>query len=641
MSTGLTVMRIQPMHVGHQKIILQMLAQNDTAYVVVGSAQALDECNPFTYAERKSMIEAVFPEAVKAGRLVIIGVADIHNPPKWAVHVLSKVPQKIDTYYCGTGQDANLFAAHGVRICEINRAQLKVSATQVRQKMAMGDDTWHQEVPSQIHSIINTKIKGNKKMKRNEFSALYCDLYHLTMAQSMFDNNTHNKEEVYEMYIRQNPFGGSYLLTAGLGEVLQWLDDWHFTPQDIAYLKTQGFKDDFLTMLSTAKLTVDIDAFKEGEVVFPNEPILRVKGPAWQAVMIEAAILNIINAQSLIATKASRICRAAAADGHKRHILELGLRRAQDTQGFMSTRACFIGGVDATSNVEAARHYDIPVAGTMAHCFVMREESETEAFKKYLKSFPQKGSVLIDTYDTIKGVKKAIVASEETGISLHSVRLDSGDLSYLSKEVRAILDESGCTQTQIVASNDLDENSIQSLILEQKAPIDIFGVGTNLVTGGEQSALGGVYKLKRTGDRDVIKISELPIKTTISGATNVIRMIDKNGQYGGDVICDGKDNLIKGKQTNQAIISVNLTNEKCKVFEAGTDAYHPMIPVVRKGVVNAEHMNRSLRDIQESAFVNLGRLDETHKRLIAPHAYVAGIEKGLFKKRQEMCAARG
>lgn len=470
-------------------------------------------------------------------------------------------------------------------------------------------------------------------MKRNVFSPLFCDLYHLTMAQAMFDQGTHNKIETYEMFIRKTPFNGAYLLTAGLGEVLQWLNDWHYSDEEINYLKSLGFKDDFLKMLKESKLEIDMHAFKEGEIVFPNEPIVRVTGPAWQSVMIETGILNIINAQSLFATKASRIKQAACSDGKKRTLLEMGLRRAQDTQGFTPTRAAFIGGIDATSNVEAARYYNIPVSGTMAHCLVMREESEKEAFKNYMKSDPNRASVLIDTYNTIHGAKNAIAAAKETGIKLKSVRLDSGDLAYLSKEVRLLLDEAGLCDTKITASNDLDEYTIQSLILEQKAPIDIFGVGTMLATSYDQAALGGVYKLKKTEEKDVIKVSELSIKTTIPGATDVIRLIDEKGQYAGDIIYqNGKGFIIKDslKKDTQ---SIRIDTETCKTFIKGKKAYKPMVQVIKSGIINKEEMNKPLIEIRAYAEQNLARLDITHKRLKSPHTYIAGLEKGLFTKR--------
>ncbi len=471
-------------------------------------------------------------------------------------------------------------------------------------------------------------------MKRNEFTPLFCDFYHLTMAQSMFDDNTHNRTETFEMYIRKCPFEGSYLLTAGLGEVLEWLNDWHFSTEDIDYLRKQGFHEPFLKMLSEAKLAVDVNAFREGELVFPNEPIVQVTGPAWQVVLLEAAILNIINAQSLFATKASRIVRAACADGQKRDVLELGLRRAQDMQGFTPSRAAFIGGVTLTSNVEAAKHYNIPTGGTMAHCFVMRYEDEKEAFKRYIRSFPSKASVLIDTYDTLQGAKNAAEAAREAGVELKSVRLDSGDLAYLSKQVRQILDENGCATTKITASSDLDEYAIRSLVMEQHAPIDVFGVGTMLVTSFDQPALGGVYKLKQTGARDVIKVSELPIKTTIPGATDVLRFVDENNKYAGDVICKQGT-----RATPPQIVSVNPqtgTGRVLRADENGHTVYRPMISVVKNGVVDYNEMTRPLTEIQAYAAANLARLDDSHLRSVKPHTYVAGLEHGLFVTRQEM-----
>lgn len=474
-------------------------------------------------------------------------------------------------------------------------------------------------------------------MIKNKFSPLYCDFYHLTMAQAMFDQKTHNKTETYEMYIRSNPFSGSYLLTAGLGEVLEWLHDWHYEKEDLDYLREQGFKEKFLEMLQNSRLKISMDAFREGDIVFPNEPIVRVKGPAWQAIMVEAGILNIINAQSLFATKASRIVHVAHSDGKDRTLLDMGLRRAQDTQGFAPTRAAFIAGFNMTSNVEAGRHYRIPVSGTMAHCFIMRESSEKEAFKHYIQSFPQQASVLLDTYDTIEGVQLAIEASKETGIPLKSVRLDSGDLAYLSKQVRQILDTNNCQQTKITASNDLDEYTIQSLLLEQNAPIDIFGVGTKLVTSYDQPALGGVYKLKKTGNRDVIKVSELSVKTTIPGATEVIRVLnEKENKYAGDIICPVGHAFVKNGSLEKDIVSVDLENEKAKLFLKGEKVLRPMISVIQDGKVNLEEMNRPLIDIQQEAKQNLSRLDETHLRIKSPHRYVAGVEQSLFTKRQKL-----
>ena len=473
-------------------------------------------------------------------------------------------------------------------------------------------------------------------MNRNQFTPLFCDLYHLTMAQAMFDEGTHNKIETYEMFIRKTPFQGSYLIAAGLGEVLEWINNWHFSDEDIEYLKSQGFKKEFLDMIKTTPLSINMEAFREGEIVFPNEPIVRVTGPAWQAVMIETGILNIINAQSLFATKASRIKEAASSDGKNRTVLEMGLRRAQDTQGFTPTRASYIGGIDATSNVEAGKYYNIPVAGTMAHCFIMRHKNEVDAFKSYMRAFPTQASLLIDTYDTIQGAKNAVQAAKETGIPLKSVRLDSGDLAYLSKEVRKILDKNGCQETKITVSNDLDEYTIQSLLLEQKAPIDIFGVGTMLATSYEQPALGGVYKLKQTEEGAVIKVSENKIKTTIPGATDVIRIVDETGQYMGDIIHEQGRRYLNKQSLNQNLTSIEINKETNRLFKKGTKAYRPMIPVIQNGIINQTEMRRPLKEIRQYAFNNLKRLDKTHKRLKSSHTYVAGLEKKLFITRNKL-----
>lgn len=478
-------------------------------------------------------------------------------------------------------------------------------------------------------------------MKRNEFTPLFCDLYHLTMAQAMFNEGTHNRQETYEMYIRKAPFEGSYLITAGLGEVVQWLDKWKFEPEHLDYLRSieePKFSEDFLKMLKDTKLNISMEAMPEGEVVFPNQPIVRVTGPAWQAMIVEAGVLNLINSQSLIATKASRICMAAQSDKHKRRVLELGLRRAQDTQGFSATRAAFIGGVDATSNVEAGFHYNIPVAGTMAHCFIMRELDEVDAFKSYMKTFPKSASVLVDTYDTLEGTKNAIKAAKELDIPLQSVRLDSGDLGYLSKEVRKLLDENNCKTTKIVVSNDLDEYTIKSLIQEQNAPIDVFGVGTMLVTAYDQPALGGVYKLKQTGERPVIKLSENPIKTTIPGATDVVRILDDKGMYKGDIICDRDANLVKDGKLTRGVISVNLANQYMKVFEEGTKAYKPLVAAIINGKVNPKVRDRDIKDIREQTLKSLSCLDASHLRLKSPHIYVAGVDHKLYEKRQTLKA---
>lgn len=642
MSTALSVMRLQPLHKGHQKIIDAMLAENNHAYLFIGSANAQDEKNIFSFEQRKSMVEKLYQQEIQKGTLTVLPINDIHNPPKWVEHIMAQIQgDKPTRYYCGSGQDGALFAQKGFEIRSFDRNELNISATMIRDKISNNDSSWENDVPQEIIPFIQkNNFNGDKKtMDYNKFSPLFCDLYHLTMAQAMFDEGTHERNETYEMFIRKTPFEGSYLISAGLGEVLQWLDGWKFDKEHIQYLRSleePKFSEDFLEMLQNSKLQISMDAIPEGEAIFPNEPIARVTGPAWQATIIEAGILNIINSQSLIATKASRITLASGYDGKKRSVLELGLRRAQAMQGFTPTRAAYIGGIDATSNVEAGYHYGIPVAGTMAHCFIMRDIDELSAFKKYLKAFPSNGSVLIDTYDTIEGVRNAIKASDETGIPLKSVRLDSGDLAFLSKEVRKILDNSRCNQTKIVASNDLDEKTIKSLLIDQKAPIDIFGVGTMLVTAYDQPALGGVYKIKETGGRDVIKISENAIKTTIPGATDVIRIIDENGRFNGDIIIKKGDDFLQNGELTRDIVSINLNNDNPKIFRQGMKAYRPLSSAIVKGRVNPLIRDRKLTAIREQTFQTLSRLDPSHLRFEKPHIYVAGLEKGLYEQRHNM-----
>ena len=470
-----------------------------------------------------------------------------------------------------------------------------------------------------------------------------CDFYHLTMAQTLFLDGEHNKPETFEMYIRRNPFKGGYTVAAGLGPVLEWIKNWGYTDQQIQFLREQKtptgkpmFKAEFIDMLKNTPLQVNIDAIPEGEVFFPNEPVARVTGPAWQCSMVETAFLNGINAASLIATKAARI--VTAADG--RNVMEFGLRRAQDRQGMMPTRAAAVGGILTTSNVDAAMRYGIKAVGTHAHSFVMHYKDEVEAFKAWLKHNPENATLLIDTYDTIQGAKNAVAAAKQTGVALGGVRLDSGDLVYLSKKVRKILDAGGFKNAKIVASNDLDERIVQSLI-RQGAKIDIFGIGTNLVTAADQPALGGVYKVKVTDGRDCIKVSEDAIKTTIPGATEVVRMLEdtKVRKFAGDVIVDVNNKLKAKGRLKEKLVSVNLANEKEKVFPVGTPYYKPLVQVVRNGKVLGDMDIRPVQEIAKATKVNLAALDAAHKRFDEAHIYVAGLEKELFNRRKDMIKA--
>jgi len=459
----------------------------------------------------------------------------------------------------------------------------------------------------------------------------WCDFYHLTMAQTLFLDGQADVPSTFEMFIRQNPFDGGYTIAAGQGLVLQWLSNWGYASEKIAAIERMGmFQPEFLEFIRTQPLQVTIDALPEGEVFFPNEPIVRVSGPAWQVSIIETAFLNAINCHSMIATKAARIKNSAQDFAGYKDVMEFGYRRSQSAFGLISTRAAAIGGIIVTSNVDAAIEYGLPCKGTHAHSFVMHYDTELQAFEKWLYHNPNNATVLVDTYDTLQGVKNAILASKNTGVKLTGIRLDSGDLAYLSIEARKLLDKAGMQHTKIVASNDLDEYAIESL-QSQGACIDVYGIGTKLVTPG---ALGGVYKVKSVNGVDRIKISGDAIKTTIPGATETIRIVDENGKFGGDVITPVGFITEDSGTLPKPVVSVNPENSMPKTFVTGTKFYKPMKRVAENGVVTSD--TRPIVEIGRETTINLERLDRSHKRLLNPHAYVAGIEKGLFMRRMDM-----
>ncbi len=472
----------------------------------------------------------------------------------------------------------------------------------------------------------------------------YCDLYHLTMAQAWFLDGKHEDPKTSEAFFRRCPFKGGYLISAGLGEFLQWAEKWEVKQEDVDYLATlKGasgqplFKKEFLDYINGQKLRVNMQAVPDGEIVFPNEPVLSVSGPNWQVDMVEAAFLNIFNAQSLIATKAARIVQAACADGVERPVLEFGLRRAQDMGCYLPTRAAYIGGCVGTSNVAAAQYYDIPVKGTMAHSFVMSYENELEAFKAYLRGAEGNTTLLIDTYDTREGAKNAVRASRETGVPLAGVRIDSGDLAYWSHEVRRIMDDAGMPQVKLVASNDLDEHLIENLVMVQKADYDIYAAGTKLVTAYDMPALGGVFKTKSYNGVPKIKIAEG--KTTIPGATNVVRLV-RGGRYEGDVIMPAADEVVRNGCLHENIISFNVNNLNGKKmgFQQGEEAFVLLKPVMAGGRLVSGDKNRSLDDIRKAVKENLSKLDPAYKRLVNPHIYGVGLKQDLYSQQKNMVA---
>lgn len=450
------------------------------------------------------------------------------------------------------------------------------------------------------------------------FSASYTDLYQLTMAQVYFRTKSESTA-VFDYYYRRNPFDGGYAIFAGLQNILEILENLRFTTEDIEYLKTHSFEPDFLEYLKDFRFQGSIYSSSEGDVVFPNRPILQVKGNIMEVQIVETVLLNILNFQTLIATKASRIRHSAG----NRLLLDMGLRRAHATGGYFATRAAAIGGFNSTSNVKAAKDFNIPASGTMAHSFIQSYQDELQAFRDFGKIRTKNCVLLVDTYNTLKsGIPNAIIVAKEMesrGDKLYGVRLDSGDLAYLAKEVRKMLDDAGLKYVKIVASNQLDEYVIKSLN-EQNAPIDIFGVGTNLVTGQPDAALGGVYKLAEYNGLPRMKLSENIIKVSLPSKKQVYRMIDSDGMfYGADAIglsSEGKVlKMIDPFDPSKSLVLDKFQHEVLlkKVMDGGKK----IMP------------NQDVFEISEYSKNRLALLPEEYKRFENPHNYKIGISEKL------------
>ncbi|MFK7676416.1 nicotinate phosphoribosyltransferase [Priestia megaterium] len=410
--------------------------------------------------------------------------------------------------------------------------------------------------------------------------ALHTDLYQINMAEAYWEDNIHTKKAVFELYFRKLPFGNGYAIFAGLERVIEYLQSFHFSESDLDYLKDLGYQEDYINFLQTVRFTGTVCAMKEGEVVFGNEPILRIEAPLIEAQLIETALLNIVNYQTLIATKASRIKQVAG----DQPVSEFGSRRAHEFDAALwGTRAAYIGGFSSTSNVRAGKRFGLPVSGTHAHSFVQAYGDEHTAFHKYAKR--NKNCVfLVDTYDTLKsGVPTAIKVANELGNTMNfaGIRLDSGDLAYLSKEARKLLDQAGFVDTKIYASNDLDEYTIMNLNA-QGAKIDVYGIGTKAITAFDQPALGAVYKLVSIEDdngkmTDTIKISASPEKVTTPGLKRVYRII----------------NNLTNKSEGDYIALANEQPEK----EAKLHMFHPVHTYIGKFVTNF-----TVKDLHEVIF---------------------------------------
>jgi nicotinate phosphoribosyltransferase len=454
---------------------------------------------------------------------------------------------------------------------------------------------------------------------------LHTDLYQINMTETYWRDGIHNKRAVFELFFRKLPFGNGYAVFAGLEKVIQFIQDFRFTDEDLKYLKDEvGYKDDFLAFLKDLRFTGTIRSMREGELVFGNEPIIRVDAPLGEAQLIETALLNIVNYQTLIATKASRIKQIVGNEV----AMEFGSRRAQEMDAAIwGTRATYLAGFDATSNVRAGKLFGIPVAGTHAHSMVQAYKDEYTAFHKYAAT--HKDCVfLVDTYDTLRlGVPNAIKVAKELGdkINFIGIRIDSGDLAYLSKEARKMLDEAGYKNAKIFASSDLDEYTIVNL-KAQGAQIDSWGIGTKLITAYDQPALGAVYKIVAIESEnwkmeDTIKISSNPEKVTTPGLKKVYRIINNvNHHAEGDYI---------------AMENEQLPEKRLRMF-------HPTHTYINKVVTNF-----SARELHEDIFVNgelvyklppieesreylkqnLAFLWDEYKRILNPAEYPVDLSK--------------
>lgn len=445
--------------------------------------------------------------------------------------------------------------------------------------------------------------------------ALLTDFYQLTMAYGYWKTKTHKKEAIFHYFFRRHPFGGSYAIAAGLEALVRFIEGFTFDASDLAYLQTlQLFEEEFLEYLSTLKLSVDVDAMQEGTLVFPFEPLVRVQGPLLECQLLETPLLNLMNFPSLIATKASRVCRAAGGDS----VLEFGVRRAQGIDGALTaSRSAFIGGCDATSHVLAGKVFGIPVKGTHAHSWIMSFDTELESFEAYAEALPANCVFLVDTYNTINGVKNAILAAKklkEKGKKLLGIRLDSGELTYLSCEARKLLDEAGFCEAKIFASNELDEYLIAKLKGEG-SKISVWGVGTHLVTGEDQPALDGVYKLsgvRWAGEpwQYKMKLSEKHAKISIPGILQVRRFRS------------GSENL------EDVIYSSEHSIQKDAV---GIDLLQP---IFRKG--SRVYELPSLVEIQKRAKEELSFLPQEMKLFKDPKIYKVTMDRSLEKLKEDL-----
>ena len=460
-------------------------------------------------------------------------------------------------------------------------------------------------------------------------SGLYTDFYELTMAQGYFRCGRKDAPATFDLYFRTPPFSGGYAVFAGLEQAVQSALAFFYAPDDIAYLKTLGFHEDFLAWLEAFRFTGNIDAFREGDIVFPDDILMRISAPVIEAQLLESMLLNIINFQTLIATKTMRIVSAARGKA----VMDFGLRRAQAEASLAATRASFIGGAIGTSNTLAAKKYGIPAMGTHAHSWVQSFESEYEAFRTFAELYPQATTLLVDTYDTLtSGLPNTIRVAREMearGAKLSAIRLDSGDMAYLSKKARALLDAAGLCYVNIVASNQLDEHLIESL-LDQQAPIDIFGVGTRMICSYDQPALDGIYKMSSIDNEPTIKFSETPEKINNPGKKKVVRYLDRQQKFLIDALALDDETEAAFEVIRHPTIEFHTT----AVDRALMQPESVFFPVVRAGRQVADFP--TLHATQAFARERFAMLPDEHKRFANPHVYRVGLSEKLYMLRQEL-----
>ncbi|HAT8860213.1 TPA: nicotinate phosphoribosyltransferase [Legionella pneumophila subsp. pneumophila] len=456
----------------------------------------------------------------------------------------------------------------------------------------------------------------------------YTDQYQLAMAQVCFLKGQHERIAAFDYFFRVLPFKGGYAIFAGLEDLLDVLEQLRFEQQDIEFLQHQNMHPDFIHYLQQFKFNGTVYTSLEGDVVFPTRPVVIIEANLIEAQIIETLLLNILNFQTLIATKARRIRQVAG----ERILIDFGLRRAQGAGGYFASRAAIVGGFDSTSNVRVGRDYSVPVSGTMAHSFIQSYDSEIQAFSDYAEAWPENCILLVDTYNTLQsGVPNAIKIAKEMenrGHRLKGIRLDSGDLAWLAKRARHMLDEAGLNYVAITASNQLDEYVIKNL-LEQDAPIDAFGVGTNLAIGAPDAALDGVYKLAFINGQPRIKLSDTPAKITIPYQKQVYRVFERDGTYrGADVVC------LKTEK------KIDMMHHPFEILKSLSIKHYKKEALLHKVMENGKRLlpKKSLGEIARFSQQCFDRLPLEYKRFINPHIYKVGLSTELKMKRDQLIA---